>query len=93
MVSPDEPEEANPLVKPRVIGALKDRQRLIDMGFRREVLEQMESVIARRRSPDIVAERATQGAKQTAEQAAEPVLRERLKNRVEKVNDGVLRDL
>jgi len=93
MASPDEQEETNPLVQPRVIRTLKDRPRLIDLGFRQEVLEQMESAMARRRSPDVIAERATQEVKQTAEEATEPVVRDRLRSRVEKANNGILNKL
>lgn len=93
MVSPEENPEAEPLVQPRLIRTLKNRDKLIDFGVREEVLEQAEDIIKRRRHPDTVAERVTQRISQTAKDASEPVVRDRLKNRVNQANESVLKKL
>lgn len=93
MASPDENSEAQPIMQPRLIRTLKNRNRIIDFGWREEVLDQAEDVIEQRRHPDTVAERMVQHVKQTAEGAGEPVIRNRMKNRVNQVNDTVLDNL
>lgn len=93
MVSPDEGDEVDPLIQPRAIRALKNRPRLISLGFREEVLEQMEETVKQRRHPDTVAEKAAQGLKERAEDATEPVVRGRLRNRVRQANERLLKNL
>jgi hypothetical protein len=48
-----------PLLKPRAVKRLKERPRLIDFGFRRQILGELEKELHERRKPKEVAENAT----------------------------------
>lgn len=85
--------ELTPLVQPKAVRALKERPRLVDMGVREEMLEQLEMQIAERRSADTVAARLSHAIADSAKQSAEPVVRDRVSKRLKGANDTVLNEL
>lgn len=89
----DDEGELDPLVQPRVVRALKNRPRLVDMGFRKEVLEQMEDQIARRRTTDTLASRASHALVNALKDSAEPAVRSRVRDGLEVTNQTVARKL
>lgn len=89
----DDGEELEPLLQPRVIRMLRNRQRLINFGFREEVLEEMEETIARRRTTDTIAHRVSTTMADVLRDSSEPIVRDRMRNRLEKANAGALNRL
>lgn len=82
-----------PLVQPRIIRLLKDRPKLV-MGDRREqFLEQLENSVAQRRVPDVVADRAAGQGFDRAKEAAQPVVRETMRDSMERLNERLLKNL
>lgn len=90
MGSPDEVAEQSPLMEPRVVRLLKQRRRLIDFGMREEILEEMEVILAERRKPGRVAERATENILSRAQEATRRPLANRVESRVDDINDTIL---
>lgn len=80
-------------MKPRVIRALKGRPRLIDMGMREELLEEVEKNMEERRTPEVVAHRISHNVSSTLQQAGEPVVRNRVANMLGLANDTVIDEL
>lgn len=76
--------ELRPVFQPIVIRALKNRERLIDAGLREEVLNEMEDVVAQRRTADTLASRLSHTAMESMKQSAEPVIRDRLVNQIQR---------
>lgn len=85
--------ELKPLVQPRVIRALKNRPRLIDKGVRREMLEEMEQNVIERRTTGEVASRVSHTVMKSASDAGEPVVRNRMWNALERLNESILESL
>lgn len=83
----------NPLLQPRLIRFLKNRDRLIDRGFREEFLEQLELNVVRRRTPDTVAEGVTKEGFKRLEEVGGDVAKGRVKNAVDRANKGPLKKL
>lgn len=79
-----------PLLQPRVIRFLKQRSKLVDLGFREEVLEQLEAQIVERRTPSRVAEKAADETMNRARESTTPVVRDRVRERMEQANESML---
>lgn len=88
----DESGELKPLVEPRVIQALEERPRLIDMGVREEMWSQLEANIRERRTANTVASRISHSLMNTVQGSAEPVVRDRLNKNLNRVNDSILNE-
>lgn len=93
MVHTDDGDELEPLLQPRVIRMLKNRDRLINLGVREEILEEMEETIARRRTTDTIAHRVSTTMADVLRNSGEPVVRNRMESRLERMNSGVLNRL
>lgn len=93
MAAGDGDSSAEPLLEPRLIRFLKDRPRLIDRGVREEILEELEKNVAERRTPDTMAEKAVQSAFDRAGETVAPVTKNRVKDKLEKANEGPLEKL
>lgn len=83
----------DPLIQPRLVRMLKDRPRLIDFGVRQEILDELDVRICRRRSPDEVANRLSEQVSNEVQNATRPVMKNRVKNQVDKLNKNQLRRL
>lgn len=93
MVHTDGGEELEPLLQPRVIRMLKNRDRVVNLGLREEILEEMEQVISRRRTTDTIAHRVSTTMADMLRDSGEPVVRNRMENRLEQMNRGPLNRL
>jgi len=82
-----------PILKPRVIRALRKRPKLFNLKTREKVLEHLEEQVVQRRTPGRVAERVAHRSMQTASEAATPVVRETVQDRIEQANESVLKGL
>lgn len=82
-----------PILRPRLVRFLKERDRLVDFGFREEFLNELESQVAQRRAPTQLAEKATDAATERARDSAKPVVRDRVRRKMEEANSGVLENL
>lgn len=89
----DDGEELEPLLQPRVIRMLRNRQRLINFGFREEVLEEMEETITRRRTTDTIAHRVSTTMADVMRDSSEPIVRDRIESRLSQANAGALNRL
>lgn len=89
----DGEEELEPLLQPRVIRMLKNRNRLINMGLREEILEEMEETINRRRTTDTIAHRISTTMADVLRDSSEPIVRDRMENRLSQMNSGPLNRL
>lgn len=83
----------NPLVQPRMVRLLKERPRLINFGIREEVLDQLDGQICKRRSPQHLAERVSDVAIRDTSDAVKPVMRNRIEQKIENMNDEALNNL
>lgn len=81
----DDEGELRPVLQPMVIRALKERNRVIDFGLREEMLEEMEIIISQRRTADTLASRLSHTAMESARESAEPVVRDRLVNQIQRL--------
>lgn len=94
MVEPEDRDLQDPLIEPRVIRFLKDRPRLVDKGWRKELLEELENQMRERRKPDTIAEKAVRSVFRNAEEVGENVTQRRAKDKLRKVNrETRVRDL
>jgi hypothetical protein len=88
-----EGEQLEPLIQPRVPRLLKERPKLVGGGIREEFWEGLEQTMKERRQPDKVAEKTVREAfNQTADAAAPPV-RDRVRDRLDNANSGILENL
>lgn len=85
--------ELDPIVQPRLVRFLKDRQRLIDRGIRKELLEQLESQMVMRRRPDTAAEMLVDNMFERFREAGTEVSKKRVRDRLKDANKGPLRDV
>lgn len=85
--------ELEPIIRPRLVRFLKDRERLVDFGMREEFFDELERQLSHRRRPDVVAESATDTTLERMREATKPVARQRVKDRMEKANSGLLKNL
>lgn len=82
-----------PLIHPRLVRKLKERPRLIDFGLRKEVLEQLDQELCRRRSPQEVANRLSDRVTDEVTNTTKPVMRKRATKKMDELNRTRLRDL
>lgn len=92
MAEPESPA-TEPLVQPKLARFLKERRKLIGGDIREELWEQVENNIVERRRPDTAAERAVQKAFEEAAESVGPVARNRMMRRMERANEGFLKNL
>lgn len=78
-----------PIIQPRIIRKLKNRRRLVDMGFREEFLEELDEVVCEFRRPENVAERGVGTVGERTRRASARVVRRVL----ETGNETVFRNL
>lgn len=83
----------NPLIQPKLVRMLKQRSRLIDLGIREEVLDQLDNRMCQRRSPRHIAERLSDTVVNEASDATRPVMRDRVEKKVDEINNKMLSDL
>lgn len=89
----DGEEELEPLLQPRVIRMLKNRNKIISLGLREEILDEMEDTIARRRTTDTIAHRVSTTMADVLRDSSEPIVRDRMRNRLSEMNSGALERL
>lgn len=89
----DESGELKPIVQPRLIRALKNRTRLVNLGLREEVLDNLEETVKERRRTDTVASRLSHEMMQSLSDTGKPVLEKSAKKRLDRVNEGILERL
>lgn len=80
----------DPLFQPKIIKRLQGRERVVDMGLREEMLQALEHELTERRRPDNVSDRATREVAERARNSTEPVIKNRLRKRMEDANEGIL---
>lgn len=73
------------MVEPKAVARLKNRERLVDFGLRKELLEQTEQVLAEKRTPKNVAENAVGMVTQRAQEVGAPVMQDRVEKRISSV--------
>lgn len=79
----------DPLLEPRVIKKLKERNRVVSFGVREQFLEQLEAVQREKRKPGNVAEEAVKRGFQRAEEAGAGVAKETTKKMLQRGNNSV----
>lgn len=80
-----------PILRPMVVRALRERPKLVDVDARDRVLEQLEMQISQRRTPDNIADALSRNTLERAADLGQPMVRDAAKNRLEKANDNILR--
>lgn len=93
MVETDRAPGEQPIVQPRVVRFLRDRNRLVDKGVREDFLDQLESNMVERRKPDTLAEKTVRDLFRRFEDAGSGVAKERVRGRMEKANQNTLSKL
>lgn len=93
MAEPDSQPADEPLAKARLVRLLRDRPRLIDRGVRKDFLDQLKDNIEDRRKPSNVAEKSAREVLNRSAESAQPVLRDRVKDKMESANEGLLSSL
>lgn len=83
----------NPLIRPRLVRLLKERPRLINLGFREEVLDEIDHKMCQRRSPQHVAEKVSDILINETGDSVRPALRKRAEQRISKMNNSVIDNL
>lgn len=86
-------EGVNPVLQPRLVRLLKRRPKLIEIDAREEVLDELETNIAARRDPDVVAERFSRATIESVKDSFEPVVSDRARKGMKRLNDGALERL
>lgn len=90
---PDALEGETPIVRARVIRQLKDRPRLVDEGFREQLLENMVDNVEQRRTPSIIADRMSKETARSVADITEPVVRDAAAERFDQLNKTVFKNL
>lgn len=85
--------EEEPILQPRLVRLLKNRPKLIGGSVREDILEEIEKNITERRKPDRASERVVGRILDEAREASMPVMKGRVKDRMNKANEGVLNRL
>ena len=83
--------ENEPVVRPHIVRALRERPKLLGGRLRNEFLGNVEDVLAERRKPDAVASRAARQATEPAREAGERVIRREARDKLTSANEGPLR--
>lgn len=93
MPEPDEVEQFEPVIQPRLVRLLKKRPRLIEDDFRKELLDELDKELCRRRAPDRLSDEAVRGMFNRAADSTAPPVRRRVRSRLEQANNGILENL
>lgn len=91
-MAPDSSQQ-EPVVRPVLVRALRERPKLVDVEARDRVLEQIEMQIASRRTPDNIAEALSRQTLQQAADLSQPVVRDAMRSRLDRANSNLLRGL
>ena len=93
MVEEAEGGEPEPLFQPKVVEKLRDRGRVVDAGFREEILDELSETMKERRTPGNVAGTAVRKAfNEAAEAASNPAVK-RTEKVLDRANKTVLNNL
>jgi len=76
----------SPILHPHIIRKLKDRNRLVDFGVRKEILSSVEDRVKQRRKPSNVADRASSRVMSDVSNAGQSVMSDRLRKGLESVS-------
>lgn len=87
------PPEDEPVVRPRLVRALKNRPKLVGGRVREEFLENVEEALTERRKPDTVADRVASEAMRPVQDAGSRVVKKEARDKLVKGNQGPLRRL
>lgn len=82
--------EKEPLIEPRVIRAMRKRPRLVDDGFREELLRNIENNVENRRKPQNFASGAAMQAAEVLADSVAPVAEDIVGGIGSKANETVL---
>ena len=89
----DRVEMDEPLLEPKVLQMLEDRDRVVDLGMRDKIIRNMKDNIRHRRTPDVLAERFSKETVRSVADITEPVVRDSMRDRLEQANETIMRDL
>jgi len=84
---------SDPLVKPHVVRMLKDRPRVVDKGVRRNILDHLDRSISENRTPEKLAENASQRAMEPVRKAAQGTVFDHVKQAADKANGTLFKNL
>jgi len=84
---------SEPIVKPHVVRLLKNRPRMVDKGVRRNILDHLDKSMTGNRTPDSIAQRASQRAMKPVQDAASGTVRDHTKQLLDKANGTILKNL
>lgn len=90
---PQDEGEADPLLKPRLIRLARDRRRLIDLGVRKDVLDQVEKRVCERRCAENVGDRLTRETLGSVVDLSQPVVRDKAISGLSRANRSALKRL
>jgi len=90
---PQHEGEADPLLKPRLVRLARDRRRLIDLGVRKDVLDQVEGRICERRCAENVGDKLTRETLSSVVDLSQPVVRDKAISGIDKLNRSALEKL
>lgn len=91
-MAPDSsPQE--PILRPVAVRALRKRPKLVDVEARDRVLEKLEMQISARRTPENIAEAMSRQSLQRVADLGQPVVRDAMKDRLDRANSNLLSDL
>lgn len=82
--------DPDPILKPRLLRKLRDRERLVDMGLREETLDQLQQAICERRSVENVSDRLTSSTMRSVVDVTQPVARNKARDAMDKANQTFL---
>lgn len=82
-----------PVVKPRLIRFLKNREKFVGGDLRNEFWNEVDRRVTDRRKPDTAAERVLENLIQEVNEATFPVARRRMRDRLVNANEGTLNRL
>lgn len=83
-------EMGEPLVRPRLVELLKERPRLVDDRFRKRFLENLESNMRQRRTPEVMADRLSEETLRSVVDVTQPVVRDGARDRLEQFNETIM---
>lgn len=86
-------ELAEPILRPHLVEALKERPRLVDDRFRKALLESLERSMRERRTPEVMAERLSEETVRSVVDVTQPVVRDKARERLDNFNDSVMEGL
>ena len=86
----DTDPEKEPILQPRLVRALRKRPKLIELEARERFLKNLEENISERRCPPNISDRLGRNVSKSIQQAAEPVAKDTLRERLTGANETVL---